>query len=192
MKKIIAIAMLLAAGCCGLAQAQVRKCTGPDGRVTYSDFVCGANTVRETGVNTNNNTLDASGMREDAQRSRSQDAVAQAQQQGAGRCRFSYFELGDSKGKALAADAKAECLSNLSAKALGQPTSLEAYDMWKDHSTQKSSERQNAGNRASAAASAQANAQAIANATSAAISAAGRQNADKSFKCKKSLYEKFV
>ena len=185
MKKFIAILMLLAAGCAGLAQAQVRKCTGPDGKVTYSDFVCGASTVRETGVNTNNNTLDASGMREDSQRMRTSEAVTNAQQRGAGECKFSYFEFGDSKGKALAAAAKEECFSNLAAKATGQPTSLDAYAMWKDHSTQKSSDRQNAVNRSSAAA----NAQTIANSSSAAISAVGRQNADKTFKCKKSYYE---
>ena len=184
MTKITATTLLLAIGLSGLAHAQVRKCTGPDGKVTYSDFVC-ANTARETSVNTNNNTLDASGMREDAQKMRTADAIATAQQQGAGQCRFSYFQLGDAKGKALAAAATEECLGNLSAKVTGQPISLDAYAMWKDHSSQKSSDRQNVANRASAAA----NAQAIANSNSAAISAAGKQAADKTYRCKKSTYE---
>lgn len=54
MKTIIIAALLLAAVS---AQAQVRKCTGPDGKVTYSDFICGKDTANETGVRTDANTI---------------------------------------------------------------------------------------------------------------------------------------
>lgn len=39
MKKSIA-SMLLLLALIGTAQAQLRKCTGPDGRITYSDVLC--------------------------------------------------------------------------------------------------------------------------------------------------------
>lgn len=182
MKFILVIVATLLLG--SSAQAQVRKCTGPDGKVTYSDFLCGGRTASESSVKTDANTIDSSGLREESQKNKSAQAVEQAIQQGASKCKFSYYAVGDSKGKELAAAAKQECLNNITAKATGQPTSLEAYNFWKDHSTQKSSDRQNAINRASAAT----NAQATANSTSAAIDAAARQN--RSFKCKPSLFER--
>ena len=166
------------------AQAQVRKCTGPDGKVTYSDFLCGGRTASESSVRTDANTIDSSGLREENQKYKSAQAVEQAMQQGASKCKFSYYAVGDSKGKELAAAAKQECLNNIAAKTSGLPTTLEAYNFWKDHSAQKSSDRQNALNRANAAA----NAQATANSTKSAIDAAARQN--RPFKCKPSLYER--
>lgn len=47
------------------ASAQVRKCTGLDGKITYSDALCN-NTSQEKRVNTNANTVDASGLRHQA------------------------------------------------------------------------------------------------------------------------------
>jgi hypothetical protein len=170
---------------CFSAHAQVRKCTGPDGKVTYSDFVCGANTAKETSVKTNANTVDASGYRQDAQRSKTAHAVDEAVQRDASKCKFSSFKNGDSKGQELAAAAKQECLDNIVAKVSGQPTSLDAYNFWKDHSTKTSAERQAALNRISAAA----NAQAIANSNRNAIGAATDKNANRTFTCKPSLYQ---
>lgn len=122
-------------------EAQVRKCTAPDGKVTYSDFVCGGNTAYETGVKTNANTVDASGLRQESAKYKTAEAVDQAMQQGASKCKFAYYAVGDSKGQDLAAAAKQECLSNITAKATGQPTSLDQYNFWKDHHQIKSTQR---------------------------------------------------
>ena len=45
MKKFLSVTLLFVA-LIGSAQAQVRKCTGPDGKVTYSDMGCSANSNR--------------------------------------------------------------------------------------------------------------------------------------------------
>lgn len=76
MKNELLAAVLLAA-LIGPAQAQVRKCTGPDGKVTYSDFVCAGNTASESRVKENANVIDHSGMREQAE----QRPQRQAQQE---------------------------------------------------------------------------------------------------------------
>lgn len=125
----------------GSLHAQVRKCTGLDGKVTYSDFVCSGNTTKETSVKTDANTIDASGFRQDGQGHKTSEAADQAMRQGAAKCRFSYYAIGDTKGKDLAAAAKQECLSNIEMKASGQPISLEAYNFWKDHHQIKSTQR---------------------------------------------------
>lgn len=144
------LAALLLAVLIGPAQAQVRKCTGPDGKVTYSDFVCASGASKEDRVKTNANTIDASGYRQEAQRTKTAQAVDVAVQQGESKCKFAYYSIGDSKGTDLAAAAKQECLDNLAAKASGQPTSLEAYGFWKDHhqikATQRSAARANSMN----------------------------------------------
>ena len=143
--------LVLAFTVVGTADAQVRKCTGPDGKITYSDFICGKNTASEASVRTDYNTIDSSGSRLDAQRMKTDEAVKAALQKDGGSCKFSYFALGDEKGKTLAAAAKQECLDNIRAKASGQPTTLEAYGFWKDHSAQKSTDRQASITRAAAA-----------------------------------------
>lgn len=145
-----------------LAHGQVRKCIGPDGKVTYSDFVCVKNTASESSVTTRQNTIDSSGYRQEAEmmknnaanaalQARNENAVNAALQTDGAKCKFSYFSLGDAHGKTLASAARTECLNNIKAKALGQPTSLEAYGFWKDHSTQQSSNRQAEMSRAEAA-----------------------------------------
>ena len=50
-------------------------------------------------------------------------------------CEFSYYVLGDEKGKALAQNAKKECERNNILKAQGRSSeiSLEHYTYWKDH-----------------------------------------------------------
>lgn len=154
MKKQFLAALLLAA-LIGPVQAQVRKCTGPDGKVTYSDFVCASGASKEDRVKTNANTIDASGYRQEAQRNKAEQAADAAMQQrdaksqvatlavqnGASKCEFASFKNGDSKGQQLAIAAKQECLENLAAKASGQPTSLEAYNFWKDHHQMQSAKR---------------------------------------------------
>lgn len=87
---VLIAASLLPLLLCAAAQAQPRKCTGPDGKVTYSDVACPDRTVAERSVETSGNTLDGSGLREQAQKDkaaavqseiREQERAAQAAQQ---------------------------------------------------------------------------------------------------------------
>lgn len=60
-------------------------------------------------------------------------------------CRFSYFSIGDKKGKQLALNAKQECLHNKALKNSGQnERSYEAYQLWKDHYEMMSNQRNQA------------------------------------------------
>lgn len=127
------------------AQAQLRKCTAPDGRVTYSDIVC--NSASTTGgiKNADGNTLDASGSRQLVEGARSEKQSKAAKDIASNslqNCKFSYHAINDEKGKQLAQSAKEECLRNNEAKLNGGATSLEHYGFWKDHYNQKSNERQ--------------------------------------------------
>ena len=131
-------------------QGQVRKCTGLDGKITYSDFACVSSASTETRIKNNVNSIDASGYRHEVQRGKTARAVDEAMQQGASKCEFESYKNGDPKGQELAAAAEQECLNNLAAKVRGQTTSLEAYWFWKDHhqikSTQRSASRVNSMN----------------------------------------------
>lgn len=166
----------------GYATAQVRKCTSLDGKVTYSDFVCASNAT-EHGVTVNANSIDASSWRKQTKKTRTDDAVEKALQENSGQCKFSSYVYGDSKGKILADAAKEECLRNIAAKASGQTITLDAYNMWKDHSTQKDASRRAAVTRAADAA----NAQAIANSNRNAINEVGNQINNKTYTCKPNL-----
>ena len=165
----------------GASHAQVRKCTGPDGKITYSDFVCAGGTKTESSVRTEANVIDSSGYRRDAQQMKEQESVDRAMQNESSKCKFEYLALGDDKGKALAAAAKQECLSNIRAKATGQPTSLEAYNFWKDHHTQKTTQRQRAVDRAVAQDNANATRQAIENSQN------SNNNFNRGFTCRKNV-----
>jgi hypothetical protein len=143
--------------------------------------VCAGNTKTESSVRTDANVIDSSGYRRDAQQMKSQEAVDKAMQNESSSCKFSYFSLGDQKGKDLASAAKQECLDNIKAKATGQPTSTTAYGFWKDHSSQKSSERQNAMNRANATDNANATRQAIQNSQN------SNNNFKQGFTCRKNV-----
>ncbi len=111
---------------CVHAHAQLRKCTAPDGKVTYSDFVCDSSSATGSIKNPNGNTLDSSGFRQEVQRSQANGPTPVA-------CKFSYYAIGDEKGKALAANAKEECLRNIDSKRDGTAPSLEHYNFWRDH-----------------------------------------------------------
>jgi hypothetical protein len=126
MKAIIITAVLLVVAC--TTHAQVKKCTGPDGKVTYSDALCGAGTAKETGVATNYNTVGS------APGSQEQRPIPQ-------KCKFNYYSVGDPKGKELAEDASKECIANIAAKESGGTTSLDAYTLWKDHHQLATSKR---------------------------------------------------
>lgn len=113
---------------CANAQAQLRKCVAPDGKVTYSDVLCNGGATTGAIKNPNGNTLDASGSRQQVQSNRAEKDAAESRPAVTARpsapqeCKFSYFSLGDEKGKRLAANAKAEFLQNNEARLNGQPT----------------------------------------------------------------------
>lgn len=178
---------------CSSLHAQARKCVGADGRVTYSDALCDTKSQSQTTVNTNANTIDHSGLRQEAQKLRAEKSEAASserldnlRQSNPVECKFSYHALGDAKGKKLAADAKEECLRNIEAKRTGQPGSREAYGLWKDHFAQTSA------NRGAAVAQANANANATATRNSIddvgkAVDNVGKAVRDKNYTCKPNL-----
>ena len=155
MKKFLVTTMTILL--CASTYGQARKCTGPDGRVTYSDVVCSTAGTSQT-VNTNANTVDRSPIPREIDALRA--AITPENSGGSVRsgapqdCKFAYYTLGDDKGKRLSDAAKAECLANNQAKLNGGPTSLEAYGFWRDHRATKVTERQAAIGRAQASAQA--------------------------------------
>ena len=115
------------------SSAQLRKCVGPDGKVTYSDTLCSSTAIQKSDVKVYENALDSSEARTAVESVKKKELADQAIQQGSGTCKFEYYAIGDSKGKEIARAAKQECLNNLAAKATGQSTSDEAYTRWRDH-----------------------------------------------------------
>lgn len=189
MKKAMTAALILLA--LSTAQAQLRKCTGPDGKVTYSDVLCGNKTVGESRVNTNANTLDYSGMRKAAgqmeaaqEQNRANERADQLDNEIANlmanppiQCRYKYHSLGDEKGKALAIAARKECIMNIRASKLGQPQSKTDYALWNDHFNQTAVSRQNG------IANAQANNRAIQK----SMEGIGREAPKTNFTCRKNI-----
>jgi hypothetical protein len=179
---VIAASLLL----CIDAQAQLRKCTGPDGKVTYSDVLCNSSSSTGSIKNADGNSLDTSGFRREAQglrareeRAQAEDEMSDAMRNKPGACKFSYHSVGDERGKALATNAKRECIENILAAKQGQPKSMEHYSLWKDHYDQTSSRRQ----AALTGANADANARATQQATQQAIESASRKAENKRFTC---------
>ncbi len=78
MKPLLLITASLAALLCAPSQAQTIKCTAPDGKVTYSNVVCPVSTQSVKPVDTTGNTVDGSGLREQAQKDKADAAQAQA------------------------------------------------------------------------------------------------------------------
>lgn len=138
--KTILLAALLLAATCGV-QAQVKKCVGPDGKVTYSDALCSKETTSQSGVRTDANAIDSSGLRQEARNNRAEQIRSDAKASGTKQCNFSYYAMGDSKGKEMAEAATKECYANIVAKETGGPTSMDAYNMWKDHHQMVASKR---------------------------------------------------
>ncbi len=148
-----ALAVLLAASA---ASAQVVKCRGADGRVTYSDGPCAAGAPGQA-VNVQGNVLNGAADRRAADEYRLKSAVESREREINGmmmnapaQCKFSYFAVGDKKGQELAKLAKRECVENIIAEREGRPTSMRYYQMWNDHHSRTGSDRQQAANRAAA------------------------------------------
>lgn len=144
MRLIATIFIASCAMCMEASHAQLRKCTGPDGKVTYSDVVCAGGAAASSIKNPGGNSIDTSALRDDTSRLESQPAKATGESSASPPqdCKFEYYVLGDNKGKRLAANAKEECLRNNQAKLNGGPTSLEHYNFWRDYRGIKTSERQ--------------------------------------------------
>lgn len=130
------------------AQAQLRKCVAPNGKVTYSDVVCDSGSTAATVRNADGNTVDTSGMRQQAEISQQRVDRTIAMQNPPSECRFRSYKFNDEKGKALADSAQRECIENLLATKQGKPTSKEAYTLWKDHHELTTATREAAHNRA--------------------------------------------
>ena len=141
MKTIALAALLLSMACVGTAQAQVRKCVGPDGKVTYSDALCAKDTAKEAGVKVDANTVDASGARADARKYRMEKLIAQARQKNPNLCKFNVDPSDQGNGNKLADAATQECYLNLGAEEAGQAVLHEAYDRWYDNQQLQLSKR---------------------------------------------------
>jgi hypothetical protein len=172
-KRIVLLVALLPL----LASAQVRKCQDAAGNVSYRD-VC-PTAARETTISARPNSLDTSAMRADAQRLQDQQQLQNLMSNPPPQCRFKAFKYADAKGQALRQDATAECVQNILAAQRGEPPTLMAYQLWKDHYSQKSSERQALSNQISAAE----NARAVARSNENAVSDLGRRLENKTYTC---------
>nr|WP_326531048.1 hypothetical protein [Rhodoferax sp.] len=75
------------------------------------------------------NTLDASGFRQEAQNAQNERVRSEIMSTTTGECAFKYYPS-DSRGKALAANAKKECADN---KVSDGPKVLDEYRLWKEH-----------------------------------------------------------
>lgn len=147
MKIVLTIAVLVI---CIAAQAQMRKCTGADGKITYSDVLC-TNASVETGVSNRVSNMEMPGLRQGADMIRQDKARASTDQMMANppmECKFKSFAYNDEKGKLLADKAQLECVKNIQAAKEGRPALRDDYSLWKDHYDQTSSSRQAAANRA--------------------------------------------
>jgi hypothetical protein len=135
---VLLMAGLLVAVC---SSAQVRKCTGADGKVTYSDFVCGGTTSRESLVRTDVNNIDHSSSRQEVQQARATAELENLLQSPPSECKFKSYKNGDARGKVLADKAELECVRNIGAKKQGLPTATDDYEMWRGHHTLEASKR---------------------------------------------------
>lgn len=185
--KTIFFTVLLCATFINSASAQVRKCVGANGKVTYSDFICEANTTKEQEVKTNANTIDGSAMRASAKSDKERSVADAAVSRGAKQCDFKRSSVGNEQGNALADAAKEECLANLAAAALGKPTKLDAKTAWVEYSTARRARMQAAMNSSIAAHNAYAAAMASQNTTNAINAASDRAN-NKVYTCTPSGY----
>jgi hypothetical protein len=137
--------------------------------------------VKESGVAVNANTIDSSGLRQQAQKY--SDDAAMERAASSGQCKFLHYKYGDAQGKLLAEAAKQECRQNVVAKSKGQQTSSEAYGRWKDHMAMTSARRDAAATRAAN----EQNARATANSNRDAINGVGDRINNKTYECKPNL-----
>lgn len=112
------------------AHAQVFKCKNAQGKVEYSGVQCAdadSQKVRIVAPDFGNTDGSPEGRAQLLQANRLKSGPTPAE------CKFNYFAQGDSKGRTLAENAKAECIENMMKKAKGASTSTEAYSLWREH-----------------------------------------------------------
>ena len=164
---------------CGLSAAQVRKCVGADGKVTYSDAICNSGMASTAVRNLDVNNIDNSGFRREAEAINVGLEDERLRQNPPLECQF-RFHPRDEKGKTLAYKAQEECVRNLLAQRKGATASTLNYSMWKDHYDQTDSRRQAAANRAVSSM----NAQEIARSNNAAAQRSLGLQGDRKLRCK--------
>lgn len=133
--KSVVIAALILLGTS--AQAQVYKCPGPDGKTTYSQAPCstaGGQAMDQRVLRANTLPPPEARQQDSAARCKPDPTPVDPNVQ---QCKFAYHAINDPKGKALATDAKEECLQNMADRKACRPGDRrEAYQMWKDHHDQ--------------------------------------------------------
>lgn len=144
MKALFLLAMLLPLA----VGAQIRKYQIDNKTIYNNSQYEQQNTV----INTTANTIDSSGLREQAQRNRDdarrqQETAAMDSQRASlaanppAECRFKTFKNGDAKGRILSQKAQDECIQNIVNTQNGLPSSRDAYATWKDHHERVSAAR---------------------------------------------------
>lgn len=141
---LIACGLLLSSN----ASAQINKCKSPSGATVYSDKPC------ETGspgkqVHITENVMSSEGdrrliveQREAAMRQHAANREAYLMNVTPAECTFKAYKLGDERGKALAQQAKQECIRNIIARERGEPaTSTHYQQMWQSNRSHQAAVR---------------------------------------------------
>lgn len=186
MNRMFATSALIVMLQAGTASAQVHKCQGADGKTVYSDSPCVGG--KASVIEARPNSIDTAAMREAGAAAQARMDRSELLANPPTQCRFKAYKYGDKKGQALKEAATAECVDNMLASRRGAPTTTMAYQAWKDHFDQTSTDR-----RAIAAqGQADANTQRIIDANEASTRKLGRQIDDKKYTCRRDTFSKDV
>lgn len=179
MKTLLIIAIV---AFCAPSAAQVRKCIGAEGKVTYSDVICSSGAASTVVRNLDVNNIDNSGFRREVEAVNAALENEKLRQNPPLECQFRFHPRNE-KGKVLAYMAQEECIKNLLTQRNGAPASTLNYSMWKDHYDQTDSRRQAAANRAVSSM----NAQEISRSNSAAAQRSLGVQGDRKLTCKPNI-----
>jgi len=138
MKNLCSTIFVLLTLACSAAHAQVYKCKNAQGKMEYSDIPCAGTESQKVNI-----VAPDFGNTDGSSEARAQLLQANRLKSGPtpAECKFNYFAQGDSKGRTLAENAKAECIENMMNKAKGAPASTEAYNLWREHYSATSNNR---------------------------------------------------
>jgi hypothetical protein len=124
----------------GSADAQMRKCVGADGKVTYSDVLCANTADRDTLILRAPTTEERSQRQVEATNASSTRATAQTATIRAQimsteypECQFEYYASGGARAQAVVENARRECKENKVAEAIGGQQRNAAYLRWRDY-----------------------------------------------------------
>jgi hypothetical protein len=141
MKKIVCF--ISAGVLVGSVFGQAIRCVDASGKISYTDRPC-ADGSPSALVKTHNNTVSSEGDRNLISKQKQQEnlAIADAiRRNPPAECRFTYFALGDPRGKALAENAKKECVENAIARLQGGNSSFDAQRLWQAQHDSKGTSR---------------------------------------------------